>query len=91
MISITRLVERYRTVIPSDRFFYQHHTPMIDTFFCRPFDLLHLIFKVELAIKYHFFPLKSFHSSSKKPTLPATTVRFYTLTSNLHKVTSFLT
>ena len=36
---------------PSDVFFYLHHTPMIDTFSCIPFDLPHLIFKVELAVK----------------------------------------
>ena len=35
-------------LIPSDRFFYPHHTPMIDTFSCIPFDLPHLIFEVEL-------------------------------------------
>ena len=39
------------TVSPSDRIFYPHHTPMIDTFSCIPFDLPHLIFKVELDIK----------------------------------------
>ena len=36
--------------IPSDRFFYPYHTPMIDTFSCIRFDLLHLIIK-ELAIE----------------------------------------
>ena len=30
------------------------------------------------------FLLKSFYSSLKKSTLPATAVRFFTLTSNLH-------
>ena len=39
------------TVIPSDDSFYPHHTPMIATFSCMPFDLPHLIFKVVLAIK----------------------------------------
>ena len=40
-------------VILNDGFFYPHYmiTPMIDTFSCIPFDLPHLIFKVELAIK----------------------------------------
>ena len=61
---------------------------MIDTFSCIPLDLPHLIFNVELAIVI-LFPLKSFYSSLKKSTLPATAVRFFTLTSNLHKVTSF--
>ena len=58
---------------------------MIDTFSCIPFDLPHLIFKVDLAL----FPLKGFYLSLKKSTLPPTAVRFFTLTSNLHKVTSF--
>ena len=58
---------------------------MIDTFSCIPFDLPHLIFKVELVL----FPLKGFCLSLKKSTLPAIAVRFFTLTSNLHKVTSF--
>ena len=35
-------------------FFYPHHTPIIDPFSCIPFDLPHLIFKVESAIKYTF-------------------------------------
>ena len=61
---------------------------MIDTFSCIPFDLPHLIFKVELAIKL-FFPLKSFCFSLKNSTLPATADRVFTFTSNLHKVTSF--
>ena len=58
---------------------------MIDTISCLPFDLPHLIFNVELA----FFSFKDSYSSLKKSTLPATAVRFFTLTSNLHKVTSF--
>ena len=58
---------------------------MIETFSCIPFDLPHLILKVELS----FFPLKGFRLGLKKSTLPATAVRFFTFTSNLHKVTSF--
>ena len=69
-------------MIPSDRFFYPHHTPMIDTFSCIPFALPHFIFKVKLAL----FPLKGFYLSLKKSPLPATAVRFFTFTSNLHKV-----
>ena len=61
---------------------------MKDTFSCIPFDLQHLIFTEELAIKL-IFVLKKFYSSLKKSTLPATAVRFFTFTSNLHKVTSF--
>ena len=36
------------------RFFYPHHTPMIDTLSCIPFDFPHLNFKKELAVKQHF-------------------------------------
>ena len=61
---------------------------MIDTLSCIPFDLPHLIFSKELAIKQHFFPLKNFYSCLMKSTLPATVVRFFSLASNLHKVTS---
>ena len=60
------------------------HTPMMDTFSCIPFDLPHLIFKI-LAIKKHFF-----YSSLNKSTLSATAIRIFTLTSYLHKVTSFV-
>ena len=62
---------------------------MIATLSCTPFDLSLLTFKVELTIKLHFFPLRSFYSSLKRLTLPATVVRFFTFTSYLHKVTSF--
>ena len=58
-------------------------------FFCIPFDLPYLIFKVELAVKSHSFPLKAFYLSLKESTLPATAIRFFTFTSNLHKETSF--
>ena len=54
LIGITRLADGCRSVIPSDRFFYPDHTPMIDTLSCIPFDLPHLIFNKELAIKQHF-------------------------------------
>ena len=43
---------------------------------------------MELAIKW-YFSFKSFYWSLKKSTLQVTAVRFITLTSNLHKVTSF--
>ena len=56
--SVTSVTDRHHEacrvmpkVIPSDGFFYPHHIPMIDTFSCIPFDLTHLIFKVELDIK----------------------------------------
>ena len=52
-------------------------------FSCIPFDLPHFIFKVTL------FPLKGFYLSLKKSTPPATAVRFFTFTSNLHRVMSF--
>ena len=57
---------------------------MIDIFSSISFDLPHLIFKVELAIKKTLFPVKSFYLFLKKSTLPATAVRFYTFSSNLH-------
>ena len=56
---------------------------MIDTFSWIPFDLPHLIFKVDLAIKYHFF-LKEFLLKFKEADATTDPVRFYTLTSNLH-------
>ena len=85
LIGITRLAERCRTVIPSEGFFYRpHHTPMIDTFSCTTFD-----FQRRACYKVTLFPLKSFYSSLKRSTLPATAVQFFTFTSNLHKETSF--
>ena len=61
-----------------DRYFFLH------TFWFTTFDFLSRTwYKVTL------FPLKSFYSSLKKPTLQATAIRFLTLTSYLHKVTSF--
>ena len=61
---------------------------MIDTFSCTPFDLPHLIFKVELTIKL-FFPFKVFLLKFKEFDATSAAVQFLTLTSNLHKVTSF--
>ena len=91
-ISVTRVTERHheacRTVIPSDMVFYPHHTPVIDTFSYIPFDLSHLIFKSRTRCRVILFSLKSFYTSLKKPTLPVTAVRFFTLTSNLLKETS---
>ena len=43
----------------------------------------------EACYEITLFPLKGFYFSLKKSMLPATAVRFFTLTSNLHKVTSF--
>ena len=60
--SVTRIIVRHHPASlvmpnndPSDVFFYPHHTPMIDTFSCKTFDLPRLIFKVELDLKYHVF------------------------------------
>ena len=61
---------------------------MIDTFSCIPFNLPHLIFKVA-CYEITLFPVKGFYLNLKKSTLPATAVRLFTCTSNLHKVTSF--
>ena len=62
---------------------------MIDTFSCIPFDLPYLIESKRTCYEITLFPLKGFYLSLKKSMLPATAVRFFTVTSNLHKVTSF--
>ena len=56
----------------------------LHTFWFTTFD-----FQSRTCCKVTLFPLKSFYSSLKRSTLPATAVRFFMLTSNLHKVTSF--
>ena len=66
------------TPYPHDRYFLLH------TFWFTTFD-----FQTRTCYKVTLFPLKSFLWSLKRSTLPATTVRFFTLTSNLQKVTSF--
>ena len=83
LIGITRLASWCRSVIPSDGFFYPHHTPMMDTFSCIPFNLPHLIFEKRICYKATLFPFKSFYSCLMISTLPATGVRLLTLTSNL--------
>ena len=62
---------------------------MIDTFSCIPFELPHLVFQSGTYYEITLLPLKGFCLSLKKSTLPATAVRFFTFTSNLHKVTPF--
>ena len=58
---------------------------MIDTFSCIPaFD-----FKSRTWNEITLSPLKDFYLSLKKSTIPPTAVRFFTFTSDLHKVTSF--
>ena len=69
-----------------DRYFFLH--TFLILFLAYLFDLPYLIFKEELVWN-NTFPLKGFYWSWKKSTLPATAVRFFTFTSNLHKVTSF--
>ena len=61
-----------------DRYFFLH------TSWLTIFD-----FQSRTCYEITLFPLKGFYLSLKKSTLPATAVRFFTLTSNLHKVTSF--
>ena len=53
--SVMRVTDRHHEAnrvmpnsVPSDGFFYPHHTPLIDIISCIPFGLPHLIFKVEL-------------------------------------------
>ena len=57
---------------------------LLHTFWFITFDFLS-----RTCYKVTLFPLKSLNLSLKKSTLPATAVQFITLTSNLHKVTSF--
>ena len=61
-----------------DRYFFLH------TCWFTIFD-----FQSSTCYKITFFPVKSFYSILKKLTLPATAIRSLTLTSNLHKMTSF--
>ena len=64
---------------------------MTDTFSCIPFDLPHLIFKEEHAIKYHF-SVKEFLLKFNE--IDATSNRrsvLYVNVSFAYKVTSFLT
>ena len=67
--SVTRVTDRHHeacrdvliTVIASDGFFLSTSyppTPMKDTFSCIPFDLPHLIFREELAIKKYVYILR---------------------------------
>ena len=59
---------------------------MIDTFSCITIDLPHLIFKEELDIS-NAFPVKEFLLKFNE--IDAA-VRFFTLTTSLHKMSSFL-
>ena len=63
-----------------DRYFFLH------TFWWTTFD-----FQSRTCYEITLSPLKGFYLSLIKSTLPATAFRFFTLTSDLHKVTSFLT
>ena len=94
--SVTRVTDRHHEacrVMPSsdpewqiflstpythDRYFFLH------TFWLTTFD-----FQSRTCYEITLFPFKCFHLSLKKSTLPPTAVQFFTLTSNLHKVTSF--
>ena len=61
---------------------------MIVTFSCIPFDLPHLISKVELAIKYNFSFKESLFKFKEANATSDRHLALY-LKSNLHKVTSF--
>ena len=94
--SVTRLTDRHHEacrVMPNsdpewqiflstpythDRYFFLH------TFWFTTFD-----FQRKTCYEIRLLPLKGFYLSLKKSTLPATAVRFFMFTSNLHKVTSF--
>ena len=58
-------------------------------FFLHTFRFITFDFQSITYSKVTLFPIRSFYSSLKRLTLPATAVRFFTFTSNLHKVTSF--
>ena len=58
-------------------------------FFLHTFWLISFGFQSRTCYEITLFPFKGFHLSLKKSKLPASTVRFLTLTCNLHKVTSF--
>ena len=57
---------------------------LLHTFWFTTFD-----FQSRTWYEITLFPLKGFYLSWKKSTLPATAVRFFTFTSNLHKVTTY--
>ena len=61
-----------------DRYFFLH------TLWLTTFD-----FQSRTCYEITLFPLKGFYLSLKKSTLPLTADRFFTFTSNLHKVNSF--
>ena len=77
-MNVCYLMDWHQSTNTHDRYFFLH------TFWLTTFD-----FQRRLYYKERLFPLKSFYASFKMSTLPATAVRFFTLTSNLHKVTSF--
>ena len=57
-MGISRFAELCRTVIPSDGFLYPHHTAMIDTFPCIPFDLAHFDFPKYNLLESNTFSFK---------------------------------
>ena len=73
----SRVADFPTTPYTNDRYYFFLHTFWFTTFDFHSSTCYYVI----------FFPLKSFYWSFKKSTLPATAVRFFTLTSNLHKVT----
>ena len=58
-------------------------------FFLHTFLIYHIWFSKKNLVWNNTFSFKGFYWSWKKSTLPATAVRFFMFTSNLHKVTSF--
>ena len=94
--SVTRVTDRHHEacrVMPNSDPEWQIFlsTPYIHDryFFLHPFLIYHIWFSKKNLYEITLFPLKGFYWSWKKSTLPATAVRFFTFTSNLHKVTSF--
>ena len=94
--SVTRVTDRHHEacrVIPNSDPEWQMFlsTPYTQAryFFLHTFWLTTFDFQSRTCYEITLLPLKGFYLSLKKSTLPATAVRFFTLTSNMHLVTSF--
>ena len=94
--SVTRVTDRHHEacrVMPNSDTEWQIFlsTPYThdSNFFLHTFWLTTFDFQSRTCYEITLFPLKGFYLILKESTLPATAVRFFTFTSNLHKVTSF--
>ena len=85
--SVTRVTDRHHEacrVILSTPYTHDRYS-LLHTFWFTTFD-----FQSRTCYDITPFPLKGFYLSLRVSTLPTTAVRFFTLTSNMHKVTSLL-